>query len=298
MLTVAVSVAAGSDALASTFSGLAPYKLFIALGFVALIAYGNLRGTKESGRLFAAPTYFFILNMLLMLGVGLYRELTGGLTQVHYVDSNGLESLGHASGNGLLMGVGLLVVLKAFGSGGATVTGVEAISNGVPAFRAPAWKNARDTLVLMGALLGVMFLGLSMLAWKTHVRPYDGGVPSVLSQVARHVYGGGTVGHALFLALQAGTMLILVLAANTSFSRTSLALRRSMLATISCRANSWFTVTDWCSQRDHLPCSRCRRHIARRGRGGLSPDTALCDRRIHQLHAEPSRNGETSLDLA
>ena len=129
-----------------------------------------------------------------------------------------MVALGTHHGNGFLMGATVFVVLKAFGSGGAAVTGVEAISNGVPAFRAPAWKNARKTLVVMGSLLGVMFLGLSMLAARTHAMPYDDGVPSVISQVGKLVYGETAVGHVLFYVLQAGTMLILVLAANTSFA--------------------------------------------------------------------------------
>ena len=116
------------------------------------------------------------------------------------------------------MGATVFVVLKAFGSGGAAVTGVEAISNGVPAFKPPAWKNARKTLVVMGSLLGVMFLGLSMLAARTHAMPYESGVPSVISQVGKLVYGTTAAGHLLFYTLQAGTMLILVLAANTSFA--------------------------------------------------------------------------------
>ena len=118
----------------------------------------------------------------------------------------------------IFMGAGLLIFLKAFASGGAAVTGVEAISNGVPAFRPPAWKNARDTLVYMGALLGVMFLGLSFLASRVHATPYEGGTPTVISQVGKLVFGQTLAGHAMFLALQAGTMLILVLAANTSFA--------------------------------------------------------------------------------
>ncbi|MFN8024254.1 MAG: amino acid permease [Acidimicrobiales bacterium] len=217
VLTVAVSVAAGSDALASAFHPLAPYKHLIAIGFVFLIAYGNLRGTKESGKLFATPTYFFIANMFVLLGVGSFRILTGGLER-GATDADGMIEFGSHHGNGLLMGATVFVVLKAFGSGGAAVTGVEAISNGVPAFRAPAWKNARDTLVVMGTLLGVMFLGLSMLAARVHAVPYDEGVPSVISQVGKLTYGDSLIGHALFYSLQAGTMLILVLAANTSFA--------------------------------------------------------------------------------
>jgi len=217
VLTVAVSVAAGSDALASAIPALAPIKHWIAILFVVVIAYGNLRGTKESGKIFAVPTYFFILNMGILLAVGAYRWVVTGLPQGQ-TDLPGMEQLGTKSGTGLLMGASLFLVLKAFGSGGAAVTGVEAISNGVPAFRPPAWKNARSTLVIMGSLLGVMFLGLSMLAAKTHAMPYYGGTPTVISQVGKFVYGESPVGHLLFYFLQAGTMLILVLAANTSFA--------------------------------------------------------------------------------
>ena len=217
VLTVAVSVAAGSDALASAITPVAPYKHWIAIGFVLLIAYGNLRGTKESGRLFAAPTYAFIVNMGLLLGIGAYRMFVSSLPKGP-TGAAGMVPIGTHHGTGFLMGASVFVALKAFGSGGAAVTGVEAISNGVPAFRRPAWKNARDTLVIMGALLGIMFLGLSILAAHTHATPYDTGVPSVISQVGRMVYGESAVGHVLFYSLQAGTMLILVLAANTSFA--------------------------------------------------------------------------------
>jgi hypothetical protein len=110
------------------------------------------------------------------------------------------------------------VVLHAFASGGAAVTGVEAISNGVPAFKVPEWRNARSTLVVMGTTLGAMFLGLSVLAAHVHAAPFAEGTPTVISQVGRLVYGGGAAGQVLFYSLQAGTMLILVLAANTSFA--------------------------------------------------------------------------------
>ena len=116
------------------------------------------------------------------------------------------------------MGASLFVVLHAFASGGAAVTGVEAISNGVPAFRQPAWRNARTTLVIMGSLLGVMFLGLSILGGHMEVAPFAEGTPTVISQIGELVYGDSPLGRLLFYALQAGTMLILVLAANTSFA--------------------------------------------------------------------------------
>ena len=217
ILTVAVSVAAGVDALASTFSVFSGYRLWIDILFVVLIAFINLRGTKESGKMFAVPTYFFIVNMLLLLGVGIVRELVSGLHK-GATNAQGMLPMGSHKGSGLLLGATVFIVLKAFGSGGAAVTGVEAISNGVPAFRPPAWKNARSTLVVMGALLGTMFLGLSFFAAKVHAVPYDNGVPSVISQVGKLVYGHTVVGHILFLFLQAGTMFILVLAANTSFA--------------------------------------------------------------------------------
>ena len=217
VLTVAVSVAAGSDALASAIPALAPIKLWIALSFVGIIAWGNLRGTKESGKLFATPTYFFIVNMFVLLGIGAYKMIFSTLPKGP-TDLAGMRPLGSHSSSGWLMGASVFIALKAFGSGGAAVTGVEAISNGVPAFRPPAWKNARSTLVIMGSLLGVMFLGLSILAARVHAMPYDSGTPTVISQVGKYVYGESAFGHLFFYLLQAGTMLILVLAANTSFA--------------------------------------------------------------------------------
>ncbi|MDQ6725881.1 MAG: amino acid permease [Actinomycetota bacterium] len=216
ILTVSVSVAAGTAALTSAFSALTPYSLLIAIAFVVVIAYGNLRGVRESGKVFAVPTYFFILNMAALLGVGLMKMVFGHLP-VGSLDHPGLLPVGRA-GSGFFQGAALFVVLHAFASGGAAVTGVEAISNGVPAFKEPAWKNARSTLVIMGTTLGVMFLGLSILAAKVHAAPFEKGTPTVISQVGALVYGGGFLGHIMYYALQAGTMLILVLAANTSFA--------------------------------------------------------------------------------
>jgi len=216
VLTVAVSVAAGTAALASAFSALEPFVIPISLFFIALIAFGNLRGVKESGKVFAVPTYFFLVNMVALLGVGTARMVFGHLP-VDPLKGPGLVPMGRP-GDGLLMGAALFVVLRAFASGGAAVTGVEAISNGVPAFKEPAARNARTTLVVMGSLLGVMFLGLSMLAAHTHAAPYEKETPTVIAQIGKLVYGGGALGNFLFYSLQAGTMLILVLAANTSFA--------------------------------------------------------------------------------
>ncbi|HEX9530168.1 MAG TPA: amino acid permease [Acidimicrobiales bacterium] len=216
VLTVSVSVAAGTAALASAFSPLTSWVVPISVAFVVLIAYGNLRGVKESGKVFAAPTYFFLGNMVLLLGWGISRLAFGHLPRLA-THGSGLVKVG-TPGNGLFMGAALFVVLRSFASGGAAVTGVEAISNGVPAFREPAWRNARTTLVWMGSLLGAMFFGLSVLAGAMHVTPFEKGTPTVIAQVGKYVYGSTAFGHLLFFSLQAGTMLILVLAANTSFA--------------------------------------------------------------------------------
>jgi amino acid transporter len=216
VLTVSVSIAAGTAAMVSAFSALRPYTVPISVVFICIIAFGNLRGVRESGRIFAVPTYFFVLNMLVLLGLGLGRMLWGDLP-VALHGQEGLMEFG-SSGDGVLMGASLFIVLHAFASGGAAVTGVEAISNGVTAFRKPEWKNARTTLVIMGALLGTMFLGLSILGAHMKVPPFKEGTPTVISQIGELIYGQSAVGQALYYSLQAGTMLILVLAANTSFA--------------------------------------------------------------------------------
>ena len=216
ILTVAVSVAAGSAALSSSIDALAPWRVPISLGFIALIAYGNLRGVRESGKIFAAPTYFFMLNMALLLGLGLVRYLTGDL-EVAGERAEGMVEFG-TEGTGLLLGASAFVVMRAFASGGAAVTGVEAISNGVPAFRRPEWRNARQTLVVMGTLLGIMFLGLSFLASKVKVAPFEDGTPTVLAQIGEAVFGESSAGEVMSGVLNVATMLILVLAANTGFA--------------------------------------------------------------------------------
>jgi amino acid transporter len=216
ILTVSVSVAAGTAAIASAAPALEPYVVPISVFWIVLIAYGNLRGVKESGRIFAVPTYFFIIDMVVLLGYGFFRLAFGHLP-VEHVHKVGMLPFGKAGG-GFLMGAAIYKVMTAFANGGAAVTGVEAISNGVPAFRPPEWKNARETLVVMGSTLGAMFLGLSILAAKMHVAPFEKGTPTVISQIGKLVFGNSPVGTAMYLALQAGTALILILAANTSFA--------------------------------------------------------------------------------
>ena len=218
ILTVAVSASAGTAALVSAFEQLEPFRVLIALFFISLIAYGNLRGVKESGKIFAVPTYFFIANMFVLLGIGAWLWANGDLPVVgHFVEGN-VQPNTSIDSNALFYGAGLFGVLHAFASGGAAVTGVEAISNGVPAFREPAWKHARQTLVLMGTGLGIMFLGLSILAAEIKVSPFENGTPTVISQIGEQVYGHSALGQVLYYSLQAGTMLILVMAANTGFA--------------------------------------------------------------------------------
>jgi amino acid transporter len=217
VLTVAVSVSAGTAALASAFDAFEPWRVPLAVAFIALIAYLNLRGVRESGGLFRIPTYFFIVMMAVLIAAGALRYFFGDLPIADYAGEEGVLEFGD-KGDGLLLGASLFGVLHAFASGGAAVTGVEAISNGVPAFKQPDWKNARHTLVMMGSILAVMFFGLSALAGHMHVSPFEEGTPTVLSQVGDLVFGDSAVGSALFYFLQVGTMLILVLAANTAYA--------------------------------------------------------------------------------
>jgi len=218
LLTVAVSVSAGAAALISAFDGLSSYRVPIALGFIVLVTFGNLRGIKESGKLFAIPTYFFMVNVALLLGYGLVTFLSGDLP-VLGAEGPGTVEFGHrAEDAGLYLGASAYILAKAFASGGAAVTGVEAISNGVSSFREPAWRNARQTLVYMGGGLAVMFLGISLLASEIKVVPFEEGTPTVLAQIGEAVYGSGALGEALGYMLQGSTLLILVLAANTGFA--------------------------------------------------------------------------------
>ena len=213
ILVVAVSASAGTAALYSVFSELYPYRIFIALFFIAIVALGNLRGVKESGRIFAVPTYAFVVAMALMIGYGLYKAgFGGGLDQISIEEMNP-EQAHEALG---ISAVGWFLVLHAFASGGAAVTGVEAISNGVPAFREPSWKNAAQTLVIMGTMLGIMFVGISWLASELHTIPVAG--KTVIAQIAEGVYGSSGLGRVMFVFTQFATMFILIMAANTGFA--------------------------------------------------------------------------------
>jgi hypothetical protein len=170
VLTVAVSVTSGVAALTTAFAPLQRFILPLSLAAIGLIAWANLAGVRESGRIFAVPTYLFVGSCALMLLVGLGRQLTGHLTPIPTGETAPLPPQTAT--------VGLLLVLHAFASGCTALTGVEAISNGVPAFRRPEAQNARRTLIAMGAILGTLFIGVSYLAVHTHVRPYESGNPT------------------------------------------------------------------------------------------------------------------------
>ncbi len=214
ILTVAVSVSAGVAAMYSAFPAVFPYRVAVAVGFIFIIAWGNLRGVKESGRMFAVPTYLFLVSMFVMIGVGVTKGIVSGLH--HSPIPEGHIAIAGSKGGPLIVGATVFLVLHAFASGGAAMTGVEAISNGVPAFKKPEWKNARSTLMVMGTCLGIMFLGISFLASRLHTVPSE--KATVISQLAKGVFGTGGFGHIAFFVVQGATMLILVLAANTSFA--------------------------------------------------------------------------------
>ncbi|MHB0912809.1 MAG: APC family permease [Armatimonadota bacterium] len=205
-LTVAVSVAAGVAAVVSAYPALLEHRVLLCLIGVAVITLGNLRGVRESGLLFALPTYVFIASMFTMIGMGVYRILDGGLS---VPTSAALHPAVH--------GLTLFLVLRAFSGGCAAMTGTEAISNAVQAFKPPESKNAATTLTIMAAILGVMFIGISFIAWKTGLQPVEtgeAGYQTVVSQIARAVFGNSR----LYLLIQFATAAILILAANTSFA--------------------------------------------------------------------------------
>lgn len=199
-LTVAVSVAAGVLALSSAYPSLHQFSAEIGVAVVVLITLVNLRGIRESGTIFMLPTYFFLVAMAVMLGWGFYRYGLGPPAEPQVVHA-GTEALT------------LVLMLRAFASGGAALTGVEAISDGVPAFRPPEWVNAQKTLTAMVLILAVMFSGITYLANRMGVVPGDES-ETVVSMIARGVFGDSPV----YYAVQYSTFLILFLAANTAYS--------------------------------------------------------------------------------
>jgi amino acid transporter len=217
VVTVAVQTAAGTAAVASAFPSIGPYKLEITVGVVLLMCFGNLRGIKEAGKAFAVPTYLFAGSVILMIVVGLIREVIGNLHATDPTALHGTYEI-HSNSSGLLTGAMIFVLLKAFANGGASLTGIEAVSDAVGAFRPPEGRNARKVLITEGAILGILIAGISWLAHSTRATPYKAGYPTVLAQEAQSVFGSSFIGHALFYLLQAATMLILYTGGNTSFN--------------------------------------------------------------------------------
>jgi amino acid transporter len=207
VLTVAVSISAGSLAIISAIPALADYRVQIAMVALVLLTLGNLRGVRESGTVFAVPTYLFILSFSAMIVFGAARlaighdgaTLTSSAPPQHTME--------------VTAGVGLLLVLRAFASGSTALTGVEAIANGVTAFQEPAPKNARITMAIMGGILAFFFVGATFLAWRLGVVPVHD--ESVISQIGRSVFGTGSLA---YYFLQATTATVLILAANTAYN--------------------------------------------------------------------------------
>jgi len=215
VVTVAVQVAAGTAAVASTFSAIGPYTREITIGVILLMCFGNLRGIREAGKIFALPTYLFSGSIILMIVVGLIREAIGNLPQQNIYDLHGLFPIGHGTA-GVSTLLVIFVLLKSFANGGASLTGIEAVSNAVSAFRPPEGLNARKVLVMEGLILGTLVAGISWLAHLTHAAPYVAGFPTVISQEADMVFG--QTGHFMFFVVQAATALILYTGGNTSFN--------------------------------------------------------------------------------
>ena len=206
VLTVAVSIAAGVAALTSIFPDLFAYRVVLGVGFVLLIGLGNLRGIRESGAIFTAPAYVYLLAIFGLLGYGFVRYALGDLPEytapAAWQEAHGTEALG------------LLLILRAFSSGSVALTGTEAVSNGVPAFKPPEARHAQIVLILMGSSFAMIFLGMSFLAGKLGILPDPSEQTTVVSQLAR-----AFVGDSPFLYLiQISTALLLVLAANTAFA--------------------------------------------------------------------------------
>jgi amino acid transporter len=201
ILTVAVSVSAGTDAITSAFPGLLPYNVLIACTLVILITILNLRGITESASILAYPVYLFVLGLFILIGVGISHISTGQIPASH-----------HPAIGTPVAGISLFLLLKAFASGCSALTGVEAISNSIPNFKAPEPNNAAKTLIMMGCLLGVLFSGIVFLAYYYGVAPKAD--ETVVSQIARETFGRNF----FYFFVQGTTALILVLAANTGYS--------------------------------------------------------------------------------
>ena len=219
IVTVAVQCSAGTAALTSAVPSLVPYTVVITVGIVVLLIYGNLRGIKEAGSFFAFPTYFFITMMTGTIIFGVAKYFSGSLHHLAQPATNLLVDgrLG-TGGHGFLMGVAFLTLLRAYANGGSSLTGLEAISDGVSSFKKPEARNARIVMVVMACTLAFLLVGTTFLAKWTHALPYAAGSPTVVSQEVLAVFGSHGLGHIIFYLVQLATMLILYTGGNTSFN--------------------------------------------------------------------------------
>jgi amino acid transporter len=215
IVTLAIQSAAGVAAIISTFPSLEPYKMPMIFAVITFLTYGNLRGVKEAGKAFAFPTYFFVGCMFIVFGMGLWRLANDTLPRLE-TDLPGAIPLGEEQG--LLTFAAVFILLRAFANGGSSLTGLEAISDGVALFKTPEHVNAKRTLVIMSTLLGTLVLGVSYFAHHIHAMPYENGVPTVISQIAKATVGDSGFGTFMFIMVQLATMLILFAGANTTYS--------------------------------------------------------------------------------
>ena len=221
-VTVAVQCSAGTAALTSAVPALRSEldTILITVGVVLVLIFGNLRGIREAGRMFALPTYFYVLTLGGTLLYGYIKEAMGTLHQIpvpantHQLVGGGLGT----PGSGALYGLAFIAVLRSYANGGSSLTGLEAISNGVASFRRPTGRNARVTLVVMSSILGFLVLSTTLVAKWTHALPYAAGSPTVVAQEVKAILGHGAFGHALYLVVIFGTMTILYTGGNTSFN--------------------------------------------------------------------------------
>ena len=218
-VTVAVQTSAGTAALTSAVPGLTRFTVEITVAVVLLLLFGNLRGIREAGTYFAVPTYFFILSLASVIVFGFIKEALGTLHAIPLPPASQLYGGKFGKpGEGWLMGLAFIFLLRSFANGGSSLTGLEAISNGVSSFKRPEAKHARQTLVAMSSTLAFLVLGVTLLARWTHAVPYAAGTPTVVSQEVKAVFGTSPVGHLLFYVVQLATMLILYTGGNTSFN--------------------------------------------------------------------------------
>jgi amino acid transporter len=225
IVTVAVQISAGTDAIASylaiTFSvDITSWKLWITIFVVLLLAYGNLRGVREAGKMFALPAYVYIVLVGGTLLLGMAQLLTGNLSHANNATDTRYGGV-IASGTNtqwLLTFGAITALLRGFANGGSSLTGLEAISNGISVFRKPTGRNARVTMTMVSAILGSLVLGVSILAWQAKTYPYTDGAPTVLAQLTSLIWGSHGFGTIMLTVVQLATALILYTGGNTSFS--------------------------------------------------------------------------------